>query len=538
LGIHSRSMVHGEMGWVDYESTLTAQEIQAAYLAHYDLGPGYPQLVVGRDVARLYTDDGIEELSLKFSPEWTPDRQRALDSGLQESLQRFLGLTPGSFAAVHCTFSGSVALDRVLAAAISVVGQERRQRISVVTTSPCIDIMRLFLEERRYVDLEFVDSRSADPWGLDVDGIVDRVRRETVRQPAVVLLTSPENPTGQCWSADDLLAVAVACSEAGAVLVVDHAFLTAGVHVPGMVTTVWEAARGACDWLAVWDTGKTFGLNEDKLGFIISGSEKLAAAVTRALDIMQFGVARRQKLIFAELFRMATNSDHVGTLRAACQVNLKAMRDRTDGIPVEVIEPIAGSLAILRIPAGHSDEATRRHLLSRGVGVVAGSVFFHGDWVRSDLLRIALARDPVHFGKGIDRLVSELGVLYAWLRDRSLDPVQAAGDDQDVAHDRDHLHSHAGLDEQRHRWRERRGSRRHQAQRVDDTREDDEDEYRDTEAKVRWQPEGSDLVGEVGFHRRDAADLVSQALHGHRVWPVGPQPDGGLGGRERVGFGR
>jgi aspartate/methionine/tyrosine aminotransferase len=440
-----------EMGGVVGRQTLTAQEIQAAYLAHYDLGPGYPQLPASGDVVRLYVDDGIGELSLKFSPEWTPSRQAAVDASLQESLEQFLHLSPGLFASVHCTFSGSVALDRALTAAISVTCPDRRGRTTVITTTPCIDIMRLFLEERRHVDAEFVDSRSSDPWGLSVDGVVDRIQRASAAgRPLVVLLTSPENPTGQCWGSAELLSVAAACSSAGAVLVVDHAFLTAGVHGPGTVAPVWEAVGAACDWIALWDTGKTFGLNEDKLGFIISGSGKVAEAVARALDIVQFGVARRQKLFFAALFRMAVKSDHIGDLRNACRLNLSELQDRTADIPAEAIAPPAGSLAILRLPAGHSDLAARRHLLAHGVGVVAGSVFFHSGWVPDDLLRIALARDPAHFSKGIDRLISELGALYAWLSmadfralPDTLALAQVAGDEHDVAHDRDHLKSQA-----------------------------------------------------------------------------------------------
>ena len=396
-------------------STLTEQEIQAAYLAYYDLGPGYPQLPAPEYITSLYIDDTIEAVSLKFPPEWSPSRQLAVDRELEEALQQFLPLSPGSFDSIQVTFSGSIALDRALAAASVIVSPDRKDHVSVITTSPCIDIMKLFLEERRYIDQEFVESRASDPWGLSPDAVTDRIRKlgKDSGHGVIVLLSSPENPTGQHWRPAELQSIAAECAAAGAVLIVDHSFLTAGVHPPGMVIPVWEALDVGSNWIATWDTGKTFGLNEDKLGFLISGSQEASIAVKKALGIVQFGVARRQKMFFAEVFRRANNYDHTGNLRDICRSNMLTMKEYVSRSAMEAVLPEAGSLALLRLPAANSDERVRRYLLERGVGVVAGNVFFHTDWSRNDLLRVALARDPVHFAKGIDRLISELKLLYA-----------------------------------------------------------------------------------------------------------------------------
>src|SRR5258707_562495 len=83
---------------------------------------------------------------------------------------------------------------------------------------------------RRYIDTWFVESRSGEPWGLDATPVIECL--ETLadgahRHPLVVLLTSPENPTGQCWSSADLERIASACHRVGAVLIVDHSFLVA-----------------------------------------------------------------------------------------------------------------------------------------------------------------------------------------------------------------------------------------------------------------------------------------------------------------------
>lgn len=45
-----------------------------------------------------------------------------------------------------------------------------------------------------------------------------------------MLLSSPENPTGEIWSNSALKAIAKVCLYHKAVLIIDHCFLLAGVH--------------------------------------------------------------------------------------------------------------------------------------------------------------------------------------------------------------------------------------------------------------------------------------------------------------------
>lgn len=196
-------------------------------------------------------------------------------------------------------------------------------------------------------------------------------------------------------------------------MIVDHTFLTAGVQSAGHVAPIWEVLKVGADWMAIWDTGKTFGLNEDKLGFIITGSTQVDRSVRQSLGVLQFGVARRQKLFFSEMLRRAYLMDHVADLRATCRANWQTVEECTSGSPVEAIKPEAGSLALLRVPAPYNDEIVRRHLLSHGIGVVAGNVFFHTAWSPSNLIRVALAREPSYFRDGFERLLSEIKVLYA-----------------------------------------------------------------------------------------------------------------------------
>lgn len=324
---------------------------------------------------------------------------RALDARLEQSVGAYLRIPPGAAQPARPTFSGGVALDRALVAARALVGGPTSY---VITTTPSIDIMRLLLQERRgNLRPRFVESRAGRFGNLDPTAIIEAlaaIRSDSTDAGIIVLLTSPENPTGEVWSTEALHAIGLASQDADAVIVVDHAFLTAGIHTRGAVPAAWDALPAGCRWLATWDTGKTFGLDDDKLGFLISGDEDAAHAVDRALDVIQYDVSRRLKTFFSEMLASVAASAYENRLSQVCSTNRQTLESCAADTGLAVLPAPAGSLALLRIDRQHgSDEHVRRALLDDGVGVVAGRVFFHTEWCLTDLLRVALAREPEHF---------------------------------------------------------------------------------------------------------------------------------------------
>jgi aspartate/methionine/tyrosine aminotransferase len=235
-----------------------------------------------------------------------------------------------------------------------------------------------------------------------------RIRRQDAATFITLLLSSPENPTGSTWTLDALDRLAVECADLGAVLVLDHSFAVAGVHDASRLTRVWDMDPLPCEWMAVWDTGKTFGFNEDKLGFILCGTSVAQEAVDAALAVMQFGVARRQKLFFAELLRRAFFYGHLDELRHTCLANL-ATASSLAGDVFSVLPVSAGSLLLLDVSAvSDSDEVVRRKLLDAGIGVVAGNVFFHSEWRPDCYIRVALARRHDYFDEAMRQLIAVL----------------------------------------------------------------------------------------------------------------------------------
>lgn len=391
--------------------TLTVMELEAAHLAKFDLGPGYPQLPVPDYVTRLYLDDRIEEMSLQTSPAWTPESQARMDANLDAAVRGFIGLEtdPDSRPELRVTFTGSIALDRVISAVKRFARNNGSPHIDVVTTTPSIDIMRLFLAEHSEITSHFVESRKGGVLGaLDLHSILDALRAlRSSSRTLVCLLTSPENPTGEIWSKDALTKIAKECERLGAILIVDHCFVVAGVQSTP-VARVWDVAPDQLNWMATWDTGKTFGLNEDKLGFIVCGTKSLTFALDEALAVMQFGVARRQKLFFTEILREAVDSHYLASLRRVCQGNLKSLVQALEGTSLIVRAPKAGSLALIDVGrTGLTDEQVRRRLMDNAIGVISGNVFFHGGWVPRNYVRVALARPQEHFDAAV-KLILEI----------------------------------------------------------------------------------------------------------------------------------
>jgi aspartate/methionine/tyrosine aminotransferase len=363
-------------------------------------------------VRRLYLDSTAEDLSLRFAPQWSPDKQLRVDQDLDASVRRLLSISSVQEIRTRPTFSGSIALDRALAATQVIARSRGRKKLTVVTTTPCIDIMKLFLAERADVRPVFVASRKGGQLGsLNVSRVLEALseaRKRADREHLAILLCSPENPTGSVWSSQDLLEIAKECRAANATLIVDHCFVLAGIHQPNDIAPIWNVDVDGLSWIGVWDTGKTFGLNEDKLGFIVSGDEETNAAIDSALSVVQFGVARRAKIFFAELFRLSAYYDHVRELSALCKTNRDALQTLVNG-RFHLLPASAGSLALLDISSfSDSDEIVRQKLLAHGVGTIAGNIFFHTEWKPTQFVRVALARRADYFREAVEKIMTVL----------------------------------------------------------------------------------------------------------------------------------
>ena len=337
---------------------------------------------------------------------WTWQEERLLDQRLFKAVATVLELDEvGPAPQVHVTFSGSIALDRALQAFVDYSRAHGAVELEIITTSPSIDIIPAMVAEHPTITNQIVAHAGHD-LRIDVDEVIRLAEQELA--PSVsgaVLVCSPENPTGDYWNERDLRRLAQACEATSRLLIVDHSFLLAGVH-RGRLPRIWEVVSSTQEFIGTWDTGKTFGLGGEKLGFLVASSG-IDENLRGALSTLQFDVARRDKQLFAALLGAPEVSTYLEELRDVCRANLKTLQSELGGVAT-VLRCPAGSLALLSLGADMDEATIAARLLGSGVGVIAASTFFHVSSSRHGLLRVALARDPDVFFEAVGVMRSVL----------------------------------------------------------------------------------------------------------------------------------
>lgn len=382
--------------------TLTRQEQECAREAFFDLASGYPQVELPRyliEAVRKPIHGSLATTNLFGASR--ADR-RLLREDLNDTLRQFLGCGAGCAELdLHVTYSGSSAITRTLVACQRLAADTGLHSLEVVLLSPCIDIYGLFAAELKGVKIVRIDCLE-DIATPHIDKVLNVARSPaTTGTLRVFLIASPENPTGYIWSREDLLALASACAEHRHCLVLDHAFLVAGVQTR-TPTAMWDLDTKNLLGCALWDTGKTFGLNGEKLGFILS-THAMTAHIEEALSVLQFSVSSYQQSVFAEVLREAKRHAYTNSLAETCRANRALLSSVLNGTGCSVGYTQGASFALVNIQNVFDNDAhARQMLLNEGVGVVTASTFFHHLVLPRSWIRFALARDESMFARALN----------------------------------------------------------------------------------------------------------------------------------------
>ena len=190
-------------------------------------------------------------------------------------------------------------------------------------------------------------------------------------------------------------------------LIVDQCFLLAGVHAPTVLPSVFGISGEICDWVGIWDTGKTIDVGGDKLGFIVPGNGRTAMAVNESLAVIQTGPARRAIEVFSRLLGAPELRHYLHEAGRICRVNLTQLQSRMpDGTVVST--PASGTFGCVYVPGfDQGSDELRSVGMSAGVSVVSGRTFFSSTDEGYPFLRVSLLRDPAFFRSAIERLHSK-----------------------------------------------------------------------------------------------------------------------------------
>ncbi|WP_212912550.1 aminotransferase class I/II-fold pyridoxal phosphate-dependent enzyme [Streptomyces sp. TS71-3] len=422
-------------------SGLTEQERLIAHASVVDLGPGYPRVTLPEWVVDTLTDAALIRAALTVDGPDRPGTARmAWEQRAVDAARTLLGI--GSGPPGFVTFSGSTALDRAIKAATGEGG-------TLLTSNPSIDIAIAMALENRAVTVDYFPCQPFTP-GVDT---AELVARRTDRTRAV-LITSPQNPTGQILTREALTAIIDFCVRHRLVLVADQTLCLfperdgepperggeppqRGGRLPGRggelaaqggeppqrgrerVPLLPDLAPDELDWIFVWDTGKTFGLNEDKLGFLFC-SPSMSQRVGVLLNTVQFGVARRLLAQFTAILTDPRLAAYLAWLNALVHRNGQVLGAALADTGLHPRYPDGGSMMLVRIDeslAMTEQEVTGRLLTGHGVGVVGFNTFVHVPVLRNDpahrFFRMALARDPGIADVAAERLRAAARALHS-----------------------------------------------------------------------------------------------------------------------------
>jgi methionine transaminase len=229
-----------------------------------------------------------------------------------------------------------------------------------------------------------------------------------------VVVSSPENPTGAIYSSADFDAILTAASDRHIPLVVDQCFakVTPFQDVPLLFDG--HVLSRDHDWSVVWDTGKMFDMDDDKLGFAFC-SPSLSDRVRSRIEVLQCTIPKRLLMLFRLVLRDARQANYVREFGALIRRNFETVREICAGSAASVAHPTAGSFVLLDVSktCAHIEgvELARLLLERTGVGVVSADRFFHRSGTGRKLLRLALARDPEIVEEGATRIIAALNDL-------------------------------------------------------------------------------------------------------------------------------
>lgn len=395
---------------MESNSLLTEHEQAVARRRLLDLAVGYPRLGGPEWLAALRDIYGPRELQAAYRelfpyPPGSADGQAPAPALLERNLiaviLNFLGLPESLAGNCFVIHSGSAALERAIAVAVPPLGTAR-------LPAPIFDVIPGFLRER---------SASLQWWELDWTQPRWTEAGQALTGTHATVLVTPDNPSGNAASRADLVALAAKADQASCIPVIDQslALLSSdGSRTPLLA----EVADRRSAWIMLWDTGKTFDLNGDKIGLMIVG-DPLKDKVRAALSLVQYSLSLRVMTLMTLVLTQAAQCGYLKWLAASRRANEEILADFGRGWSAVVRIPPFGAFALVDSQPTDS-RALIGQAAQKGLGLVSTASFTLGTPLHErtcPLLRIPLLREPDMMRESLGRL-SALLALPPTSRDR------------------------------------------------------------------------------------------------------------------------
>ena len=293
----------------------------------------------------------------------------------------------------HLCFTASMALE-------AIANLVRARGLTVALVEPCFDNLYDILK-RHGVRPERV---SEELMCLTGSALAERLK--TIHSD-VLMLVSPNNPTGAILKKEALVQIIEFCRLNGRILVLDATFR---FYLPP--SDVYDQyamlADSGVDCILVEDTGKTWPTLELKAPFF-SVSIGLASQIAHIYSDFVLHVSPVSVALLEQFIGLGT-----AYVREVVAVNRLSLRDAIQGAELVATSAPFMSVEWLRITDDATSDQWRSRLANAGVHVLAGHRFF---WSQPEVgdkyLRVALVRDPSMFREAADRISECLRVKHS-----------------------------------------------------------------------------------------------------------------------------
>jgi aspartate/methionine/tyrosine aminotransferase len=266
-------------------------------------------------------------------------------------------------------------------------------------------LARLDLVVPRQYDLDYHGR-----WAIDFDSL-GRVWTSRTR---VVLLVSPNNPTGSFVSQRDLDRLAAICAEHDAAIVVDEVFADYPLDAGAAATAGRVVDRRDVLAFSLGGLSKSAGLPQVKLGWIAAGGPD--ALVAEALERIEFAsdtylsVATPVQLAAAQL--LAQGEAIRDQIARRIRANYQRFSDEASASGVCRALPAEGGwYGVLRVPSVQSEEDLVLDLVTKDGVLVHPGYFF--DFPIDSHLIVSLLTPDQTFLEGLRRILGRTGVAGA-----------------------------------------------------------------------------------------------------------------------------
>jgi len=258
--------------------------------------------------------------------------------------------------------------------------------------------------------LSRLDLVSTRPYDLDIHGgwaiDVESVERAITPRTRVLLLVSPNNPTGSFVGAGELDRLAAICAPRGIAIVADEVFADYELEAGAARHAARAAARTDVLAFALGGLSKSAGLPQVKLGWMaVGGPDALVRGAIERLEHVcdtYLTVSTPAQIAAGALIERGALVREQIVRRVAA--NYATIQAEARGVPsVRVLRSNGGWSVVLQVPSLDPEEDLVLDLLVTDEVLVHPGYFF--DFPREAFLIVSLLPPPATFAAGIDRVL-------------------------------------------------------------------------------------------------------------------------------------